>query len=109
MQFHRDEICPAARRGPAAKRKPLTAISGTDQSQLFVAWRTRLILTNRLSAVPIFLASLVSSLPRIPRAGFRDVFPRLDELKTKNRDCSQSNNKSNIELICTYVFKELKF
>ena len=27
---------------------------------------------------------------RFPRAGFRDVFPRLDELKRKNRDCSQS-------------------
>ena len=26
---------------------------------------------------------------RIPRAGFRDVFPRLDELKRKNRDCSK--------------------
>ena len=65
--FYRDEICPAARRGPAAKRKPLTAISGTDQSQLcVVAWRTRLILNNRLSAVPIFLASLV-----FPCPGFR--------------------------------------
>ena len=66
MQFHRDQICPAARRGPAAKRKPLTAISGTDQSQLCVAWRTRLILNNRLSAVPIFFASLV-----FPCPGFR--------------------------------------
>ena len=28
------------------------------------------------------------SLPRFPCAGVRDVFPRLDELKRKNRDCS---------------------
>ena len=28
---------------------------------------------------------------QFPRAGVRDVFPRLDELKRKNRDCSQSS------------------
>ena len=38
------------------------------------------------------------SLPRIPRAGFRDVFPRLDELKRKNRDCSQSRGKRDYRL-----------
>ena len=49
-----------------------------------------LILNNRLSAVPIFLASLVfPCLGQFPRAG--DDFPRLDELKRKNRDCSQSS------------------
>ena len=51
---------------PLAQKKPLTAISRTDQSQLCVTWRTRLILNNRLSAVPIFLASLVFTCP-----GFR--------------------------------------
>ena len=41
------------------EKKSLTAISGTDQSQLCVAWWTRSNWNNRLSAVPIFLASLV--------------------------------------------------
>ena len=64
-------------------------------------WHTPAI----LRAVPIFPLELVEprkdiaktgarnpcfSLHRIPRAGFRDVFPRLDELKRKNRDCSKS-------------------
>ena len=50
-----------------------------------------LILNNGLSAVPIFLASLVFPCPSFKRASFRDVFPRLDELKRENRDYSQSN------------------
>ena len=42
------------------EEKPLTAISGTDQSLLCVAWRTRLIFkTIGCLQVPIFLASLV--------------------------------------------------
>ena len=62
MQFHVSVLL----LGSCCEEKPLTAISGTDQSQLCVAWRTRLILNNRLSAVPIFLASLV-----FPCPGFR--------------------------------------
>ena len=65
------------------EKEPLTAISGTDQSQLCVTWRTRLILNNRLPMVPTFLASLV-----FPRLSFRAPaiaisFPRLDELQEK--------------------------
>ena len=59
----------------------------------------------RLRAVPIFVLSSSSrgktsrkpahgNLGMFPRAGFRDVFPRLDELKRKNRDCSQSKSLS---------------
>ena len=52
--------------GSCCEEKPLTAISRTDQSQLCVAWWAGLILNNRLSAVPIFLASLA-----FPCLGFR--------------------------------------
>ena len=34
--------------------------------------------------------------------GFRDVFPRLDELKRKNRDCSRS--QSNTPLECFFFY-----
>ena len=57
----------------------------------------------RLRAVPIFPLEFVepqkvianagarkNKRNTLPRAGVRDVFPRLDELKRKNRDCSQS-------------------
>ena len=62
MQFHLSVLL----LGSCCEEKPLTAILRTDQSQLYVAWRTRLILNNGLSAVPIFLASLV-----FPCLGFR--------------------------------------
>ena len=41
---------------------------------------------------PYFSLFSCFSLPRFPRAGFLDVFPRFDELKRKNRDCSQSKS-----------------
>ena len=62
---------------------------------------------NRLRAVPLFPLAFVEprkdiantgarkrcfSLPRFPRAGVRVVFPRLNELNGKSRDCSQSKN-----------------
>ena len=69
---------------------------------------------NRLRAVPIFPLEFVDqrkdiantgalksrqkscfSFPRFPRASVRDVFLRLNELKRKNRACSQSTAKWN--------------
>ena len=68
------------------EKKLLTATSGADQSKLCVAWRTRFILNNRLSAVPIFLASLV-----FPCLGFRaPAFVVRRNQEKKIGDCSQS-------------------
>ena len=70
--------------------------------------RLEFIVVVRLRAVPIFPLEFVelrkdianagaqkprqgkTKKPRFPRAVVRDVFPRPDELKRKNGDCSQS-------------------
>ena len=77
-------------------------------------FQTQIPYKCRLGTVPIFplefveprkdIANARARKPRqgktrFPRAGVRDVFPRLDELKRKNRDFSQSNTNANMQTI----------
>ena len=64
---------------------------GTLTTEVFPGTR-KIERKDRLRAVLIFPLEFVEPrkdiATRSPRAGVCDVFPRLDELKRKNRDCS---------------------
>ena len=81
------EICPSARSKETIDSYftnwPITTLRCLANALNFKQW---------VVCSPYFSRFSCFSLPRFPRAGFRDVFPRLDELEKKSRDCSQSSD-----------------